>query len=94
MAPARVPVELRWERGDHRRVFRLSSALDDRRILFSRDISLPEGEPATARFALPGDARVINATVEIAEREARFLALDGTDRARIAAYVKERLVLP
>ena len=94
MAPARVPVELHWERGDHRRVFRLSTALDAQRILFAREIPLPEGEPARARFALPGDSQVITATVEISPREVRFLAIDATDRARIASYLKERLLLP
>ena len=93
MAPAHMPVELRWPRGD-RRAFRLSAAIDPEHIVFSSDLPFPEGAPVEARFTLPGDPRAIEATVEIAPpRAARFVALAGEDRTRILFYFKERLGL-
>jgi hypothetical protein len=94
MAPAKLAVELRWGRGDGRRVFRLSTAIDPERIAFARELPFPAGEPCEARFRLPGEANVVTATVEVAPREASFRAIDRADRARIAAYCKERLGLP
>jgi hypothetical protein len=93
MAPARLTVELSWTRG-HRRVFRLSRAIDPERIYFPRPLPFPPGEPAEARFALPGQPQPIAASVVLGERDATLVAIDAADRARITAYFKERLGLP
>ncbi len=93
MAPVKLPVELRWDRGGSRRAFRLSVAIDPDHITFARELPFPDGELAQARFALPGDARTITAQVEIQSRAAHFRALASADRARIADYWKERLGL-
>ena len=92
MAPARLAVEIRWNR-DHRRAFRLSRAIDPERIYFPRELPFPAGEPAEAQFALP-DGHAIRATVMLHERDAEFIGIDSADRARITAYFKERLGLP
>jgi hypothetical protein len=93
MAPAKLAIELRWGRGDGRRVFRLSTAIDPDRIAFAHELPFPTGEPCEARFRLPGEAKVVTATVEIAPREACFRAIDRDARAHITAYCKERLGL-
>jgi hypothetical protein len=93
MAPAKLAVEMLWTRGDHQRAFRLSRAIDPERIYFPGPLPFPAGEPAEARFALPGDARPIRATVRLHERDAEFLGIEAADRARITAYFKERLGL-
>jgi hypothetical protein len=54
---------------------------------------MPAGEPARLCFVLPDDSSPILAGAELAGREARFTALEGADRTRIVAYVRERLGL-
>ena len=92
MAPVRIPVEIRWTR-EKGRLYRLSSAIDPEAIQLERAVPMPAGEPARLCFVLPDDSSPILAGAELAGREARFTALEGADRTRIVAYVRERLGL-
>jgi hypothetical protein len=92
MAPARLPIEISWTRG-RERAFRLSSALSPLELQLARPTPFPDGETANARFALPGAARAMTATVEIQGTRLCVRALAAEDRKQIADYMRERLGL-
>jgi hypothetical protein len=94
MAPAQLPIEITWTRGGGQRAYRLSSHIDPEQLFFGCELPFPTGEPALVKFALPGSAAIISASVELGEKRAYFRALGPDDRMRIVSYFKERLGLP
>jgi hypothetical protein len=102
MAPLRVPVELRGGQ----RWFRLALAVSDQGLELGWQVPEALEGAFEVRFPLPDDDRAVRCRAragelvvgegheERAERRALvFLDLGESDRARIEAYVKERLGL-
>jgi hypothetical protein len=108
-APLRVPVELRAPSSKDGRWFRLAEEVRPDALLLAQaappDIA-ENGGPCEVAFHLPGDRAPIacrGRTFEIVvgsgdaeraeQRGVRLLDLDEAARARIEAYVRERLGL-
>ncbi len=104
-APLRVPVELKGS--SELRWFKLANEIWDRGLGLSAPVPEELDGPIELAFHLPGDPKPIRCRGRAEEvvvtygeeeraerRELRFLDLDDASRARIEAYVQERLGLP
>ena len=100
-APLRVPVELKGS--TELRWFKLAHEVWDRGLGLVAQVPEELDGPIALSFHLPGDPQPIRChgvaeevvLEDRAERRAlRFLDLDDSSRARIEAYVQERLGLP
>jgi hypothetical protein len=104
VAPLRVPVEIR--RGAPR-WFRMAHEVSEQGLAFPRPLPEEADGPLEVAFQLPGDALPIRCAARAIEldpeegaehasgaelrRAVRFVGLAEVDRARIAAYVEERV---
>jgi hypothetical protein len=89
-APLRVPVEIRGGA----RWFRLAHAVSDGGLELGQAAPEELSGAVELTFHLPGDRRPIHCHGRVGEAELRFLDLDEDGRARIVAYIQERLGIP
>lgn len=93
MAPLAVAVEIRALDADAR-AFRLSQAIDDRRLELEREVPFEPGRPVAVELTLPDDAAPLQATGVVATPTAITLRPEPAVRRRLAAYVTERMLAP
>jgi hypothetical protein len=90
-APAQVPVEIVWARGE-RRVFRLSREVGVEGMLLRFPAPFPEGEQVRVSFALPDMSIPLAMAAEVIDGgvELRFGVVDANARSVLATYAQKR----
>ena len=76
------------------RAFRLTRAIGEDGIAFHRELPFEAGRPVRVELRLPDDPAPIVATGRVVADGVELGAVDSETRARLRAYVIERMSLP
>jgi hypothetical protein len=95
-APLRVTAEIRALDAGVQvvRVFRLTRAIGEDGVAFARELPFEPGRPVRVELRLPDDPAPLAAAGRVTSEGVELGAVDSETRARLRAYVIERMSLP